>query len=190
MRLFSALVLPEPVRLALLEAQSALRARVPCERWTPPGQFHLTLQFFGDVEEARWQAMAAAYQAVCTTHDALELQVEGLGAFPSVTRPRVLWAGIGGAVSELKQLEAELRRAIATVGVTLDDRPYAPHLTLARGPHAGSEAAAALQEVTYPAVAWRALEVCIFRSTLTPQGAHHELLAAYPLSGASAWPKK
>ncbi len=58
---------------------------------------------------------------------------QGVGAFPAITRPRVLWAGITGAdLPRLKALQAELGGALRTAGVTVDGERFHPHLTLGR----------------------------------------------------------
>jgi len=190
-RLFVALEPPEPVRRRLAAMQAAMRrAAGPAAagvRWVPPEGIHLTLQFLGAVPDERVGAVEEGVRAAAAASGALRLEVRGAGGFPSARRPRVLWAGLGGDLEPLGALAAGVGRRLAPLGFTPDERPFNPHLTLGRSREArgapglaAAVAAAAGQE----GCPWRAGEVCLVESHLSPSGARHEVLSRLPLGPA------
>jgi len=190
LRLFVALEPPELVRRRLAALQTELKraaGRAAGEvRWTAPEAVHLTLQFLGGVPEERGPAVEAAVRAAAAASAPLHLTVSGTGAFPSVRRARVVWAGVGGDVGPLAELVAALGRALAPLGFTPEARPFSPHLTLGRAREQRGVAglAAALGHAGEgPPAPWRAGEVVLFRSHLSPQGSRYEVLARAPLGG-------
>ena len=137
MRLFVAVELAPAVAERLDAFGSELQRRTaalsPHARvtWIPVGRLHLTVRFIGEVDDAQAAAIGAALGPSLEV-PGFELGFEGAGAFPSRGAPRVLWAGISQGLEALKVLEREVSTRLATCGIAREDRPYAPHLTLAR----------------------------------------------------------
>lgn len=192
-RLFVALPLPEDAVAALTEAQDRLRRALPGRalRWTQPDQMHLTLQFLGNVVASRVPDLEAALRHAINPDAArpFPLHLDGLGAFPNLRRPRVLWAGLGGDSEALAALQT--RVAAACAPFLAEARPdrggFQPHLTLARvkdraGRAARDAGAALARSPAPPSVAWTATELRLLRSVLHPSGAVHSLLARLPLA--------
>ncbi len=116
----------------------------------------------------------------------LPLEVKGAGGFPNARRPRVVWLGFAGDVPALAALALDLGRRLAPLGFSPEERPYAPHLTLGRARDArgapglgGALAHAAEGE----GIAWRAAEVVLVESHLSPKGPRYEAIARAPLGG-------
>jgi 2'-5' RNA ligase len=184
-RLFVALEPPDPVRRRLAALADELRraaGRAAGEvRWVPPENVHLTLQFLGAVPEERVAGIEAALRdAAAAAGRPLSLSLHGAGGFPNARRPRVLWAGLEGDVAPLAALVAEMGARLAKLGYPPEDRPFSPHLTLGRARDgrgapglAGALAAAAQAEGT----PWRATELVLFESHLSPKGPRYEALA-------------
>ncbi len=101
-------------------------------RWARPENVHLTLKFLGDVREEVLGDLHAALEEVCAGHAPFDVELAGLGAFPSAQRARVLWAGVGTGFEELRSLAADLDEALSPLGFEREERPYTPHLTLGR----------------------------------------------------------
>jgi 2'-5' RNA ligase len=102
-------------------------------RTSRPEGIHLTLHFLGHLELDRVNHIHRAVEPVIGSQERFAVEVETLGAFPSMTRPRVVWAGVGGADrGRLITLQAETGKALRAAGFELEDRAYAPHLTLGR----------------------------------------------------------
>lgn len=132
-RVFLAVELPASVKRKLASRLDALGVMGDLVRPSPPEGIHLTLHFLGHLELPRIDELAAAVEPVIADHARFALEVFGLGAFPSMARPRILWAGIEGQErSRLVELQSALGRALASAGFAVEARPYAPHLTLGR----------------------------------------------------------
>ena len=95
-------------------------------------QVHLTLHFLGGVEEDLVGGLKSRLAATLVGVKGFGVTVKGVGAFPSLSRARVLWAGIDDQGSRLLSLEQRLGRTLSEAGFQLDDRPFSPHLSLAR----------------------------------------------------------
>jgi 2'-5' RNA ligase len=95
-------------------------------------QVHLTLHFLGGVEEDLVGGLKLRLAATLVGVKGFEVTVKGVGAFPSLSRARVLWAGIEDQGGRLLSLEQRLGRTLSDAGLQLEDRPFSPHLSLAR----------------------------------------------------------
>jgi len=184
LRLFVALEPSDLVRRRLAALQGELRRAAGAAagevKWVSPAGIHLTLQFLGAVPEERLAAVEEAVAQAAGESRSLELAVTGTGAFPSARRARVLWAGLAGDLAPLAALVAALGRRLAPLGFPPEERPFAAHLTLGRARDARglSGLAAALAHAGGGTEArWRAEEVVLFRSHLSPQGPRYEALS-------------
>jgi 2'-5' RNA ligase len=131
-RLFIAIKLPPTLIEALTKVQAGLRA-APAVRWSQPAQMHLTLQFLGDTSPAKIDPLIAALQQKIQGHyQPFSLQAQGLGVFPNLKRPRVIWAGLSGDTTRLHQLQQSVITATQSLGFAPEKRPFSPHLTLGR----------------------------------------------------------
>lgn len=183
MRLFTAFELPPEVRRELLRIQHDLR-ELPFKRWSPEATLHLTLHFLGEVPPETIPPLAADLARACRTHPPIRLALSGIGAFPSLHRPRTLWLGLGGDLEALHDLEQALRPLVQAQGIPLESRRYTPHLTLARDPDRPEP----IPPVAPAPVEWQASELVLFRSQLDPRGAIHTPLERFPL-GTAAEPR-
>ena len=125
-RLFFALWPDEAARIALAaRAEEIARLAGGCK--VPAANLHLTLVFLGEVDataRARLERVAAGVAA-----DAFTIELDTIGGF---RRAQVAWAGCRKSPPELLALQAALERGVREAGFRPDERPYAPHLTLAR----------------------------------------------------------
>jgi 2'-5' RNA ligase len=133
MRLFAALDPPPDTAHALRRAVDRGRGHTPGLRWADPDEWHLTLVFLGEVDGALLPALGDALGREARGHRPFHITAEGWGAFPGdLRRASVLWAGLGGDTASLHALADGLRAAAAEVGVPVENRPYVPHVTVAR----------------------------------------------------------
>lgn len=168
-RLFIAIEIPHSIKDDLVTLSPEIREA----RWVPPEQNHLTLRFIGDVQPPAVAALKQALSAL--SFPAFPLELRGVGHFPPGRRPpRVLWVGISEN-PHLVRLHEAVERAVQEVDIAPEERPFSPHLTLARlkEPHG---AAVALfeqrhRDLTYPP--FEVHEIILFSSILTPKGAIH-----------------
>jgi len=132
MRIFIAIELPEEVKRGIAAVQEELKRSGASASWTRPEGIHLTLQFLGEVPDARVQEITAALAAAAEGTGALRLSVAGGGAFPNAKVPRVLWLGVTGDRERLAGLQAKVEGAMERLGFGREERKFSPHLTLAR----------------------------------------------------------
>jgi len=176
-------LLPDDLRQRLATAIDRLRPHAADVAWVAPANLHVTLKFLGQVDEARAPAVADALRTASARHRAFDVAVRGLGAFPSPTRPRVLWAGLEDDAGALAVLAEAIDACCGELGFPRETRPFAAHVTLGRvreptrRPQLG-EALARPVDFGRFAVA----RVSLMRSELSPRGARYSELAAAPLA--------
>ena len=181
-RAFVAVMPAEPVLDALEPRVADLAARAPELRWLPRPQWHLTLQFLGAVDDA--DALRAAVAPGVAGHATFDVQLAGGGAFPSVRRGAVLWVGVERGDALVRLAEA-VQDATHTLGHAPDDRPFHPHLTLARAARPRALAELVDARGTGPlGPAWTVTEVAVVESDTRPTGAVHTVRDRLPLRGA------
>ncbi|PYU80850.1 MAG: RNA 2',3'-cyclic phosphodiesterase [Acidobacteria bacterium] len=187
MRLFVALELPAAVRENLGALLKALRAVSPQTRWVRPENLHLTLKFIGEVPETEFAVIRNAL-AAARSDQPVALEFRGLGFFPNEKRPRVFWAGIE-ASPNLKTLAAEIDRAMEKLGIPCEQRPFSPHLTLARfePPELPEKLRSAIEEnAAREFGSFRTNQYQLIESKLKPSGAEYTTLESFPFAAAEA----
>jgi 2'-5' RNA ligase len=130
-RVFVAIEVPDAVREALTRPLEALQPLHESIRVNPTDRLHLTLHFLGHLPRPVVEQLPPALAAVTVRHPRFRVTAQGVGAFPAVARPRVLWAGITGAdLPRLNALQKELGGELRTGGLTVEGERFHPHLTL------------------------------------------------------------
>jgi 2'-5' RNA ligase len=131
-RVFLAIQIPAAVREALTGPLASLEPLRDVVRINAIERIHLTLHFLGHLPRTDVEQLQPELGTVVRRHPRLRLAGEGVGAFPDIRRPRVLWAGVAGPdLPRLISLQSDLGDALRTAGLTIEDR-FQPHLTLAR----------------------------------------------------------
>ncbi len=176
-RTFFALVPDGPARVALTAlAQDIVRQSEA--RAAAPESIHLTLAFVGDVDEARLPKLEAIGAALPAAGFDLVLDASG-----SFSRPRIVWVAPTLIPAPLEFLQLKLRTMLADEGFRVEDRTFAPHLTLAR------KCAQLPPRASIPPIPWRPTGVSLVASALDARGAHYRELGAWPLgSDLGGWP--
>ena len=131
-RSFLAIELPATVQANIGKIEEAAKATSADVRWVSPGRIHLTLKFFGNIEESKIDSIAAAIQGPVSAAKPYHLSVRGTGAFPNLRNPRVIWIGLVDEEGRLAVLQKEVEFSLKTIGFEPEDRPFRPHLTLGR----------------------------------------------------------
>jgi RNA 2',3'-cyclic 3'-phosphodiesterase len=189
LRLFVALELPPSMVAELERVKSKLRPRINVPlKWVSSKGSHLTLKFLGYVEENRVPSIEEAMKVAAASAGPLSLCAGSVGSFGG-RRPRVVWMGLEGDISELIKLQISLDKALGRLGLEAESRPYHPHLTLARVPERLTreeyeQVNDALAEMTPPRgerVEFN--ELSLMQSTLKRDGAVYERLHSTPLGG-------
>jgi 2'-5' RNA ligase len=186
MRLFVAVDPTDAVRAALAAAQATLREASPNAdvRWVDPKNLHLTIKFLGNVADERAGDVRAAVTSAVAGHARIALGARGLGAFPSLRKPRIVWAGLIGGVAPLRALAAAIDTALEPLGHPREDRPFAAHVTLGRvrspkGVDRLTSAVTAGAALDFGG--WKASDVVLYRSHTRPTGSVYEPVARIAL---------
>jgi 2'-5' RNA ligase len=181
MRLFFAVPLPrEAVDDLRAPLEEARRAAGPGFSFGNVDQLHFTLAFLGEQPETAVQAAEAAGEAA--RGSAFPIHIASAGAFPSLARPRVAWLGLREGAESLCALADRLRTALAVNGIAFDEKPFRPHLTVARLRHKGRVPPALLAILQSCETRMQVREVVLVRSILG-RGARHQALRRFPLDG-------
>lgn len=181
MRLFIAIELPEEIKKELERFQTG----IPGARLVPVEQIHLTLAFLGETDEETAKKLTAGLAKIQA--DSFQLFSSGIGCFPNRQRPRVIWTGLKPEPNLLK-LAAAVHESVLASGIALEERPFSPHITLARIKLPRSRELTAFLDkhsgLTLKPFSVR--EFTLFQSRLTSQGAEHIPLRIFPLTETAA----
>ena len=154
--------------------------------WVPEDRLHLTMEFLGEQPESGVPALTAALSGAVGRHAPVSLALRGLGAFPNLRAPRIVWMGVEPD-PKLELLQHDLARVCGELGYERDARAFRPHITLGRArtrlrAEAARSLAAAARAVDYHGVV-EATTVDLMESRLLPSGARYDVVAAMPIGG-------
>lgn len=184
-RVFVAIELPAAVRRKLVDHIDRLCSSIPDVRasWSREANLHLTLKFLGDIPVAKVEVFSQAAQRAASTTPPFEFIIAGCGAFPPKGQSRVLWIGIEDASGKLADLHRALEDECANAGFPREERPFHPHLTIARirKPHDSRHLAAVHKEMGFEPEAVRASELAVIRSELSSGGSKHTVISRHSL---------
>ena len=183
MRLFVAVHLPTELTD---RAAALLPPALPALKRVRPELMHVTLAFLGWTPDERLDAAGEATRAAAAGHRAFDLTFTGAGRFPPSGRLRVVWLGIGDGADALARLADSVAAQLRDRQLSFDDRPFAPHLTLARVRDEASAAeartvAAAVETIAVPELRAHIDRVALVESALSPKGPRYSSRLEVPL---------
>lgn len=183
MRTFIAIELPERVKSALTELQRELKQCKADIRWVKPDNIHLTLKFLGDTDEKILDSIVEELKAACSGYGRFDLETRGVGVFPDMRAPRVLWIGISGNDS-LIGLQKSIEDGLAKLGFSPEKRRFSPHLTLGRFKSSSGKEGLYDKIEERKDISLGSIEVksiFLIKSELTPSGAEYTKIAVIDL---------
>jgi 2'-5' RNA ligase len=194
LRTFIALELDDELMAALEELRARLARQIAPRsvRWVRPEGIHLTLKFLGDTPVDQLEAIQAALTQAAAQAGPFVVQAEGLGCFPNLRRPRVVWVGLTEPTGALAKLRDAVEAHVAPLGYPTERRPFSPHLTLGRVHRRASRSEASdvgrvVQALPVGHVGELAVSrVHFIKSDLRPSGAVYTTLFEAPLGRADA----
>ena len=181
-RAFIAVPVPEGVRAELARAASEVMGDIPTVRGVLAGSIHATLKFLGDFDLANLGRISELLRLIAQKNQPFRLKVEGVGGFPNLDNPRVIFADLVGETDRIVRLAAEVDKAAAALKYPPEKRPYSPHLTLARVKAPKQLGLLRKRLHTLENRSFGELpveEIVLYRSDLRPDGARYT-----PLAGA------
>ncbi len=174
LRSFLAVVLPTAILSRIGEVQEDLKSSKADVRWVSPENIHLTLKFFGNIEESQIEPIVKSIEKPVRTTSPIGMTVRGMGAFPGLKNPRVIWVGLNDERRELAPFQNRLEKELEKIGFQPEDRPFHPHLTLGRmrSNRGKDELVRGLERHREePFGSFQVDRVVLFKSDLTPKGA-------------------
>ena len=188
-RAFFAVPLTPSVRQRLVQIRQELLPDHPTIRPTPIDSLHLTLAFLGDVPSSSLPPLCGAIGEALVPQTRFDLELDRLGAFPTINNPRAYWIGLrGGALPLLFELQRRIVDACDASSVPPSDRRFQPHLTIARTSRRGPRG-----EAPRPIdVGWDDSDrvivpvenVTLYRSTLGPSGPSYGVIETWTLANS------
>ena len=176
-RTFVALLLP-PAWIEYLGAVAdRLREGTSGMSWVKSGNVHVTVRFLGDLGDSGVKRVSDAVVRTAESLHAPLARIGGLGAFPSLTRPRVLWVGLSDGEEAVRELGNALNDGIRLAGFGPPEKPFRPHMTLARV-REGARGVDAIRSAALPAPppAEPLDRIAVMKSELHPAGSRYTAL--------------
>lgn len=184
-RVFCAIDLAVSVRASLMRPINRLRESVPHAQasWGREDNLHLTLKFLGEIQTTRLSALSNAAARAVADFPPFQITLEETGVFPKHGTPRVLWIGIKDESGKLAEFHSRLEEACAREGFTKEDKPFHPHLTIARlrKPQGARELALAHKEQHFEPTEVIVSELLVIRSELGGAGSKYSVISSHRL---------
>jgi len=174
LRSFLAIELPESILRRIGEVQRDLKSSRADVRWVGPQNIHLTLKFFGNIEESKINSIAQSIEEPARNISPIWISVRGMGAFPSLKNPRVIWIGLHDEKKVLISFQKQLDGEFQKIGFQPEDRPFHPHLTLGRmrSNRGKDELVKEMEKYREEEFgSFQADKIILFKSDLKPEGA-------------------
>ena len=187
LRAFIAVEIPLELRESVCKATAPLQKGIgSAVRWVPMENMHLTLKFLGDVSPANVEMLSQMLRAEADLFQCFDLRLSGLGSFPNLKRPRVLFIGIQ-APATLEALQRGIDSASGKLGYESEERGFSPHLTIGRVKQnvtvtEQQTIRRALEETRIDALGTARVDlVHLYKSDLRPSGSVYTRLYSAPL---------
>jgi 2'-5' RNA ligase len=185
-RTFCAIELPAELSSRAASHITRLRTEVPqiSASWNRDGKFHITLKFLGEIPQRQVKDVSEAADRAVGEIAPFKIIVEQAGVFPKHGPPRILWIGITDSEGKLQRLQARLDDECAKQGFAKEDRPFHPHLTLARlrRPEGARTLALKHKELGFEPVVVNVSELLVFRSELGQEGSKYTVISRHSLN--------
>ncbi len=171
-RTFVAVEMPESIGRQFEEVESRLMKADAHVKWVEPRNIHITMKFLGEIDEDQLDILYRGVEEGVRECGPFDVSLAGLGAFPNLTRPRVVWVGVDRGKDDLAKLQKTIEDSICQYGFPREDRSFSPHLTIGRvkSPRGLPELAEAIRGFHFETVSFGVKEVVVMESTLTSAG--------------------
>ena len=173
MRTFIAIELPPEARDEIVSLQATLKKAGADVKWVEPENIHLSLRFIGDAGPDKAEEIKKQLAGTAAGSKAFEFTMKGIGAFPDLSFPKVIWAGVDRGAAESARLAENLEVKLRAIGIAGEERKFHPHITLGRvRSQKNSDGLRRVIETTKfeAGLIIKAEYLTLFMSRLTPQG--------------------
>ncbi len=183
MRTFISVELPSEEKERIEETTASFRKSGFGISWVKPENLHLTLKFLGEVDDKRIQDLTAALERALEGESRFGMELRGLGVFPDLKKPRVIWIGIEKGKENLTRMQGKIEEEFSKAGFPKEKRGFTPHLTIARVKSLKGieKLTGGIKDVNFESEEIEVGEVVLMKSQLHPQGAIHTPIRIFKL---------
>jgi 2'-5' RNA ligase len=189
LRAFIAIEIPLDIQDAIQRQTARLRQTLGSDlvRWAPAQNMHLTIKFLGEIAASHVDFLKQMLAREADAHPQFDLQIGGLGSYPTSRRPRILWVGLH-APAGLTALQKSIEAGTSRLGYDQEELAFSPHLTIGRvrqniSPADLSKIRAAMDNIQLGNIGTARVDsVHLIRSELKPNGSVYTKLFSAPLS--------
>ncbi|HON79619.1 MAG TPA: RNA 2',3'-cyclic phosphodiesterase [Spirochaetota bacterium] len=180
-RLFIALPMPGEVKKTLSAVYDSLVPWKKQLRRVHPENYHVTISFLGECDEELKTQVKNEFNAISVPDSPIPFRIEGMGAFPNLKRPNVIWCGVDTDLWAVSMLANTVRDKMELCGFERDRKRFVPHLTVARVKKANDLDNKILELFDEQKAAYYTEGIfdrlTLYSSTLTPGGPVYEVIA-------------
>ncbi len=179
MRVFLAVDLNDEQRKELNRCQILLSAKLSNIKWVPKDNLHITLKFLGELKPVEIEKIISCIKNPAKNIPAFQIEPGYLGAFPTIKRPRIIWAGLKKGHDEMVNLNRVIEENLSELGFEKDHKPFSPHITLGRFRQPPADKITVKAIETFPPLnpAKKIVgEISIYQSILKPEGPQYKPL--------------
>ena len=180
-RTFIAIPVPESLFLLQENLKNKIVKKTGKVRWMKRDQLHLTLKFVGDTPEESIDDVLGVMQKVAIQMTPFKIFIQGVGCFPKIERPRVMWVGLDGGISKLNQLVTAVHDRLHPLGFPREEKEFHPHITMARAkyPQKKTPDISSFLNTTYEPIPFRIEKIQFISSELFPNGPVYTILGTH-----------
>ena len=184
-RTFIALEIKENIKELLAGIQQKIGSEIGGIKWVKPKNMHLTLKFLGPTPEDKIEEISAVLENAAKGLARFNVSVSGLGAFPSINNPKVIWVGLK-ADDVLYKLQKDIDISLESLGFAREKRPFSPHLTIGRvrDNMAKKKLREVFEQVRAETGSSEAENITFYKSDLMPEGPVYKVLKSIQLSNS------
>jgi 2'-5' RNA ligase len=179
MRAFIAIELTEEIKDKLKNIQNELKGSGADVKWVEPENIHLTLKFLGDIDEKKIEDIKRILEKISEKHSRFSIELSGIGAFPKISDPRVIWIGVEKGKEELSKIFLELEEQLCRLGFKREERGFSAHITIGRlrSPLNRPRLIEEIKKIdSFSPLSLSVNRISLFKSTLTPKGPIYEII--------------
>jgi 2'-5' RNA ligase len=183
-RAFLAIEIPAELSNKISEFQTFFKKSGADANWVPAENFHYNLKFFGYLSDSELKKVIAATQKTVSASKSFEIEINGIGGFPNMNAPKILWLGMKSGTDAIKSLAAALEKEYSIIGIPAEEREFQAHLTLCRlksNEHKNELIEAVKLKQRINIGSFKVTELVLFKSTLKPTGPVYEPIEKFKL---------
>lgn len=184
LRTFISVTLPKKIVSVSNMLKTTVISKKDNVKWVNPGNIHMTLKFLGNTPFEATDEINDVLKNMVVNYSLMEFTITGTGCFPKIERPRVLWLGVEGEITQLQDFVSDLNIKLGKLGFPLDQNKYIPHITLARITYPPKDTPDITNFIytSYEPLKFNISRIRFISSELFPKGPIYSILGTYFLA--------